>query len=1210
MMGSFKTVTYDIDGLETSAPTIAILGMPFTASFSCLDDKQFLPSTVRVMMNGLEVTDSTFNIETNIIYIPSVTGDITIHAEAATVDATLLSTYDILPYIGVVNADAQPGIRFNGIQPTEKTKFYTSFRLWGKSAYLISQPNKMMSSNSAPIVGVGDISNYAKFSWNGTRSGNLKPIHTYVQKRVDIICDKGLYNLYCKSMNGSLTYNGHVDNITFTGTQLTMLGNTTSTAAGASYGDIYELTHWIDDVLSTRYVPVKRKSDGRCGMLDIYGSGGFAYRNTTSWLPPYIRITNSYTNCSVSKLGTTYSGWATSMVIGQTWSYKYTPTAGYCFGNEPNVTVMINGIDQTSNVMTYDASTDTCTITYTAHWNDTVSITAISESMITTDIGDMTLSSQPRLNQSYNASFTCPENTVLLPSTVRITMDGVDVTDDTFNYEINEIQIATVTGNLTILGEYAEINSNYRPIMFIRNVYVSSSQKYTAFTIPYYANNNTYIDMDIAIPSNSANTALFGSRITTTSPYFYFCIKQGTNDRSLFAWGTGNGIYANGNARINYNNIRQNVIVNQNSITYTDVTNNRRTLTADNETFQLDNTRPLDIGGAVYHSDGYTYITSAKIFRTIIKDGNVLQYDLIPCKAVSSGLFGLYDMVNDVFYSKPRSNWQGEFVNITRNLSNCTQTSQGNSPVGWAFFGETWTSKFTPASGYTFNDSNAVFTVTINNVDMTSTLATYNETDGTYTIALTAHWGNNIVITAQAAVLEITNNITGTTLSNANTPVLCSSYVSGFTVNDASVGQILPSTIKVIMGSADVTETAFNPETNEIDIANVTGSITITGETTNVIPVELKPIQYIRNTNLLYNSTKYRYFDTGYYPTDLTVVEHDFNFLALSNNGGLMGAGGYEGTPYFAVGCSYSDLDRGRIAWGNAEYTTADFTVARNLRQTLTFGKGTLTCYNSSKVLQTKTIASTLATPWTSSKTFTIGGFQHSANVYRVGPLKLYGCKIYEDNVLQQNWVPCLRLSDNFVGFYDIENNTFITEKTTTNTERCDWIRPHVLVTRTLTNCTQTMLTGLLASGNASMAIIGETWSCKFAPIGNCTFNSQDAIFQVMINGVDKTNDYATYDSSDDSWTVSLIPHWKDAISINSTPAGIIELAFIGNSWTDSSRVERAIALEIQSSSKGFYTIQNGSAVAYSLPDNTVVKYDGIYYKTLSNRYLIPYQGA
>ena len=552
----------------------------------------------------------------------------------------------------------------------------------------------------------------------------------------------------------------------------------------------------------------------------------------------------------------------------------------------------------------------------------------------------------------------------------------------------------------------------------------------------------------------------------------------------------------------------------------------------------------------------------------------------------------LLGLIKDRFYTKDEADQMfqklSSGVTITLSGSNCTLS---NSNIRYR---RSFTTNVIRDFGYTVTG----IQVTMGGVDITSTSVSNN------TVTIPKVLDNVVIIATTSQIL--TSNLNGVQYSNFDLDI---GQAWSTSLVAESGKTLLPNTVKVMMGSVDITEGSFNFELGSIEINNVTDALEISAKSI-IMPEGYTPIQYIRNTNLAYNSTKYRYFDTGYHPTNLTVVEHDFNFLAQSNNSGLMGAGGYDGTPFFAVGCSYSDLERGRIAWGNKEYTTSDFTVARNLRQIVTFGKGTLTCKNISNVTQTKTIASTLATPWTSSKTFTIGGFQQSANIYRVGPLKLYGCKIYEDTQLQQDWVPFVRNSDNYVGFYDIKNDIFITEKTTSNTDRCDWIRPYVGVTRTLTNCTQSMLTGLLASGNASMAIIGETWSCKFAPIGNCTFDSQDAIFQVMINGVDKTNDYATYNSSDDSWTVSLIPHWKDAISINSTPAGIIELAFIGNSWTDSSRVERAIALEIQSSSKGFYTIQNGSAVAYSLPDNTIVKYDGIYYKTLSNRYLIPQQGA
>lgn len=758
MAGSVCSVTFHLDGLTTSAPNQVFNGMPYTATFSVLDNKTFLPSTVRVLMGGIEVTDNTFDFETNTIFIPNVTGNVEITAEAQTISSTLLSTYEILPYIGEIDFTGSPGLPFTTILPTEKTKLYVSIKMKRSSAYLIMQRGQSLGT-PYPQLAMGDQSGYGRLCWAGRRSGGLTKFYTYRNNRMDIWCDRGVWDIYCKSMNVHRTHNYAQEGDTFTATcNLTIMGNTTSTSEGSTLGDVYEVTHWSDDVLTHRYIPVKRISDKKVGMLDINGSNSFVLKDSTYWVAPYITITNTLTNCTATRLSIAETGFASYMVIGKEWQFKYTPTAGYTFANDGLFRVLLNGVDVTSTAAVYDSTTDTYTVTLTAHWKDNVNITAIAAMKENAyNLDGVELSVMPTFNQPYIASFNGINGKTLLPNTVRIEMSDADITENVFNTELNRIEIDNVTGNLTISAR------------------------------------------GIVVPT------------------------------------------------------------------------------------------------------GYT------------------------------------------------------------------------------------------------------------------------------------------------------------------------------------------------------------------------------------------PIQYIRNTNLASNSTKYRYFDTGYYPTDLTVVEHDFNYLALSDNSGLMGAGGYDETMKFVVGCSYRSLARGRIGWGNVEYTASDFTVARNLRQTLTFGKGTLTCKNTSQVTQTKTIASTLATPWTSTKTFTIGGFQLSANVYRVGALKLYGCKIYENTQLQQDWVPFIRTSDNYVGFYDIENDTFITEKTTTNTDRCDWIRPYVGVTRTLTNCTQTMLTGLLESGNASMAIIGETWSSEFTPSTDYTFNDSNAVFTVLINDVDVTSTVAVYDSTTDTYTVTLTAHWNDVINITAT---------------------------------------------------------------------------
>ncbi len=75
-------------------------------------------------------------------------------------------------------------------------------------------------------------------------------------------------------------------------------------------------------------------------------------------------------------------------------------------------------------------------------------------------------------------------------------------------------------------------------------------------------------------------------------------------------------------------------------------------------------------------------------------------------------------------------------------------------------------------------------------------------------------------------------------------------------------------------------------------------------------------------------------------------------------------------------------------------------------------------------------------------------------------------------------------------------------------------------------------------------------------------------------------------------------------------PQEYTELAYIGQTWIGESKVEGAVALLTQSGLYGFYTVSNNSTVAYTFPDNSIVKYQGNYYTTKSSKYLLPYYGV
>ena len=377
MFGNICSVTFNLDGLTTSASRQAYINMPYTASFTCLDDKQFIPSSVRVIMGGVEITKNVFNFETGVINIPRVTGNIEITAEALTISSSVLSSYDIIPYITCVYKTGAPGINL-GFYPTEKTKILFTY-VWtgGSAAHIHIQRNTMMSSETGIYLGFADVSGSMFLAWAGRKAqpGGFT-FASLANEITDVNVDRGAFDISCKSLKAHKTYNMHVDGETFTGNQyLTILGNTTSTDAGAVYGYIYRYKHWEDDVLVGDFIPVRRKSDGRVGIYDIIANA-FKFKNHDYWLEPYVKVTNSYTNCTPTRVSAALTGTVNYAVIGKTWQYRYTPSNGYGFGTIGFFRVLLNGVDVTSTVAAYDSTNDTYTVTLNPHWNDNIIITA------------------------------------------------------------------------------------------------------------------------------------------------------------------------------------------------------------------------------------------------------------------------------------------------------------------------------------------------------------------------------------------------------------------------------------------------------------------------------------------------------------------------------------------------------------------------------------------------------------------------------------------------------------------------------------------------------------------------------------------------------------------------------------------------------------------------------------------------------------------
>lgn len=340
--------------------------------------------------------------------------------------------------------------------------------------------------------------------------------------------------------------------------------------------------------------------------------------------------------------------------------------------------------------------------------------------------------------------------------------------------------------------------------------------------------------------------------------------------------------------------------------------------------------------------------------------------------------------------------------------------------------------------------------------------------------------------------------------------------------------QALPWNTKVTMDGEDVTSAVFDVATNSISITEVTGDISIEAEAVEMSDA-YKPLEYIRNTSMTYNGTKYRYFNTGFKPTDKTHVEADFMIIGRTTQGLLFGLPDYTGTqPFFTVQTSQTSSNgAGFFLVGNDGSTSRTYDLNKRYVVTLDVNGSDL-IYNGVKT--SLSANSTLATPWASSNNLQINGVQNTANVYRGNIYKHYRYTIKDDGTLVRDYVPAKRLSDDFTGFYDVVNQTFLTQKTTSNTERADCIPPYVDVTSRYTNCAAAILTPLLTSGTMAMAVIGSTWSIKLSPDNSCSFEHAPTP-TVTIDGVDVSSDVVT-NNGDGTYTITITDVPNKPISI------------------------------------------------------------------------------
>ena len=199
--------------------------------------------------------------------------------------------------------------------------------------------------------------------------------------------------------------------------------------------------------------------------------------------------------------------------------------------------------------------------------------------------------------------------------------------------------------------------------------------------------------------------------------------------------------------------------------------------------------------------------------------------------------------------------------------------------------------------------------------------------------------------------------------------------------------------------------------------------IRIKNNITPRLPNEYQEVEYIESTGT-------QYIDTGVAPTNKTNIKLDIEFISGESNSWI---------PLIAERTKVSDYSGFSAMFGiwinsNTKEIALNYVDTDTAAITGTNGDGRHIYSNTeNKFYLDNTLIKTLST---SSFTSTINLYVFALNELFIGSTnietrnctaKLYELKIYDDNILIRDFVPCYRKSDNEIGMYDLVSNQFYT---------------------------------------------------------------------------------------------------------------------------------------------------------------------------------------
>ncbi len=185
-----------------------------------------------------------------------------------------------------------------------------------------------------------------------------------------------------------------------------------------------------------------------------------------------------------------------------------------------------------------------------------------------------------------------------------------------------------------------------------------------------------------------------------------------------------------------------------------------------------------------------------------------------------------------------------------------------------------------------------------------------------------------------------------------------------------------------------------------------------TSQATSILPTGYSQLDYIESTGT-------QYISTGFKPTQNTtkiIVDGTYLSAALNYFAGLTKDGIYYGVRPYQIT---------KMAWHNGTGSTNCDVEYLNNRLTYK--------YDGYKFYVNDVLKAEASQG--SDTHFDIYLYlfarNNSNSVDAQSQFRMYSCKIYDNNILVRNYIPCKRNNDNEIGLYDLVNNNFVTNSGT-----------------------------------------------------------------------------------------------------------------------------------------------------------------------------------